>query len=166
MLKETLVTQWSQSAWCLSIFFSFNVESFWKQYSSSSPKHEKRSKYSSSQMAHLPVAASQNSTEEIMVEFASMPPGTIMMIIMSIMVMDSWRSWWSRLSWSTLSQHTWHDHSRTTVDTNLILMRMWIHQKKSVFKIKTTFKQACWRRPSLRRWSVNHLGLHVVDCRL
>ena len=83
----------------LSIFFSFNGESFWKQYSSSSPKHENRSKYSSSQMAHLPVAASQNSTEEIMVEFASMPPGTIkkgkkrdtydMMIIVSIMVMDS-----------------------------------------------------------------------------
>ena len=112
-------------------FQSFSL-SMLTHFGNNTPQvHQSMKKYSSSQMAHLPLAASQNSTEEIMVEFASMPPGTIMTIMMIIVVMDSWRSRRSwRLSWSTLSQHTWHDHSRTTVDTNLILMRMWIHQKR------------------------------------
>ena len=70
-------------------FQSFSL-SMVSHFGNNTPQvHQSMKKYSSSQMAHLPVAASQNSTEEIMVEFASMPPGTIMMIIMSIMVMDS-----------------------------------------------------------------------------
>ena len=127
MLKETLVTHWSQSAWwCLS--FSLSMVS---HFGNNTPQvHQIMKtcqnivllKWLTFQWRHPRILRRRS--------WLSLHRCPLARSWWSLWASWSWRSWWSRLSWSTLSQHTWHDHSRTTVDTNLILMRMWIHQKR------------------------------------